>query len=74
MERQRKAARSRISSIRTKAELEAVLDASTLSPAQRRAVFLVFGCRMSRVAVAREMGVSLSFVNKAVACAYDKIG
>lgn len=60
--------------MRTKAELSAVLDASTLSPAQRRAVFLVYGCGQTRVRVASDMGVSLSFVNKAIANAYDKLG
>lgn len=70
----RKAAKLRISAIRTKAELSAVLDASTLSPAQREAVFRVFGCGETRVGAAREMGVSVSFVNKAIACAYDKLG
>lgn len=60
--------------MRTKAELQAVLDASTLSPVQRRAVFLVYGCGKTRVAAAREMGVSVSLVNKAIANAYDKLG
>lgn len=74
MKPHRKAARSRIRAMRTKAELAAALERTTLSPAQREAVFLVFGCGMTRVKAAQEMGASLSFVNKAISSAYDKLG
>lgn len=74
MKPDRKAARSRIKAMPTKAELALALERSTLTPDQREAVFLVFGCGETRVKVASDMGVSLSFVNKAIASAYDKLG
>lgn len=70
----RKGARDALKAIPTKAELAARLDASTLTDQQRQAVWLVYGEGMTRVKAASTMNASMSFVNKAIAASYDKIG
>lgn len=67
-------ARRRLKQIATKAELAARLERTTMPPVQRDAVYLVYGCGYSRVQAAMELHVSTSYVNKAIAAAYDKLG
>lgn len=74
MEKHRRYARIRIRSMGTKAELASALEQTTLDPRQKQAVFLVFGCGLTRVKAAQEVGRSLSWVNKAISRAYDKLG
>lgn len=47
-------ARRRLKQIATKAELAAKLERTTMPPAQRDAVYLVYGCGYSRVQAAME--------------------
>lgn len=74
MDASRKDIRARLKAVPTKAQLSAMLDASTLSDAQREAVFLVYGMGRTRVRASLEMGVSLSCLNKLIASSYDKLG
>ena len=74
MDALRKDIRARLKAVPTKSELSAMLDASTLSDAQREAVFLVYGMGRTRVRASLEMGVSLSCLNKLIASSYDKLG
>ena len=74
MDALRKDIRARLKAVPTKCELSAMLDASTLSDAQREAVFLVYGMGRTRVRASFEMGVSLSCLNKLIASSYDKLG
>lgn len=70
----RKQARLRLAATKTKAELAEMLDATTLTPSQKQAVYLVYGCGMTRTQAARKMGRSLSCIHKAIAQSYDKLG
>lgn len=67
MDALRKDIRARLKAVPTKCELSAMLDASTLSDAQREAVFLVYGMGRTRVRASLDMGVSLSCLNKLIA-------
>ena len=74
MDASRKDIRARLKAVPTKAQLSAMLDASTLSEAQREAIVLVYGMGRTRVRASLDMGVSLSCLNKLIASSYDKLG